>query len=312
MKEDNSIPIKLDDLTKRFGDLTAVDSANFNIFENEFFGLLGPNGAGKTTLINMLIGLATPSSGTAYVYGKDIRNEYRKAHSHLGFAPSEENFDREYSTYENLEYHAGYFGVPKEERKIRAEKYLKMFDLWNKRNDKTYKLSTGMKTKLLFARALISDPDILILDEPTSGLDVETRKNVHQYLIDLDRTILLTTHQIKEAEKLCDRVAIMNGGKILATEPPAKLKEKGGTDVVEIQLNERLDEIPEALSKENFQTYLEDGGSKIKTIAHDGNKVAANISKKLFRDGLIIESIEIEKSSLEDIFLRLTESGDEN
>ncbi|KXA99856.1 hypothetical protein AKJ40_02305 [candidate division MSBL1 archaeon SCGC-AAA259M10] len=310
MSDVDSYPVVLEDLTKEFGDLVAVDSASFNIFEGEFFGLLGPNGAGKTTLINMLIGLATPTSGTAYVYGNDITKEYRKVHSRIGFAPSEGNFDREYNTMENLEYHAGYFGVSREERERRAEKYLNMFDLWDKRDKKTYQLSTGMKTKLLFARALMSEPDILILDEPTSGLDVETRKKVHTYLEELDRTILLTTHQIEEAEKLCDRVAIMNDGEILAVEPPEKLKRKGGTDVVEISLEERIDQVPEFLSREEFQTSLVDGGTKIRTVAPDGNEIAAEVSERLFRSGLEVKSIDIEKSSLEDIFLRLTERED--
>lgn len=310
MYETNLHPIQLENLTKKFGNLVAVDSADFHLTEEEFFGLLGPNGAGKTTLINMVIGLATPTSGTAYVYGNDIRKEYRKAHSHIGFAPSEENFDRGYNTSENLEYHAGYFGVPKRERKKRAEKYLKMFNLWEKRNEETRKLSTGMKTKLSLARALISEPDVLILDEPTSGLDVKTRKKIHNYLRELDRTILFTTHRIEEAEKLCDRVAIMNEGKIVAIEPPAKLKRKGGTDVVEIQLNEEMTELPETLSQDtNYQLRLEDGGSTIRTTASDGNRVAASISKKLFQEGLNVQSIDIEKSSLEKIFLRLTEGA---
>ncbi|KXB04888.1 hypothetical protein AKJ49_01595 [candidate division MSBL1 archaeon SCGC-AAA382A03] len=303
----NSPPIEVKNLSKKFEDLVAVNSVSFTISEGEFFGLLGPNGAGKTTLINSLIGLATPTSGTALVYGHDIVKEYQIAHSHIGFSPSEANFDREFSTYENLEYHAGYFGVSKEERKKRAEKYLKMFDLWSKRNQKTHALSTGMKTKLLFARALMSEPDILILDEPTSGLDVETRQNIHQYLRDLDRTIVLTTHQIEEAEKLCDRVAIMREGEILAVEPPKDLKQKGGIDKIEIELGEKIAELPDSLSQTELELSLQNNGSKIKTVAPDGNTAVAKIFEKLIKAGIDVKSIDIERSSLEDVFLRLTD-----
>ncbi|KXB08364.1 hypothetical protein AKJ55_01130 [candidate division MSBL1 archaeon SCGC-AAA382M17] len=306
MSDKNSNPIEFDGITKRYGDLLAVNSVNFDISEGEFFGLLGPNGAGKTTLINMLIGLVSPSEGTAYVYGSDIVEQYQRVHSHIGFAPAEENFDREFNVYENLKFHGGYFGVPTDEQEARAKKYLKMFDLWDKRKDETYKLSTGMRRKLLFARALMTDPDILILDEPTSGLDVETRNSVHDYLTELDRTILLTSHQIEEAEKLCDRVAIMDEGEILAIETPKKLKHRAGTDRVEIRLAEKIRKVPSGLDQDGFKSALGEEGYTIEVVVPNGSEAVVEISEKLFEEGLEIESIDIKKSSLEDVFLRLT------
>lgn len=301
--------IRLENLTKRFGENLAVDSVSFNIEKGEFFGLLGPNGAGKTTLTKMLVGLATPSEGTAFVFGKDVREHYAEANARIGLAPTEGNFDREFNVLKNLKFHAGYFGVPRGEREKRAEEFLKMFDLWDKRNDKTHSLSSGMRKKLLFARAMITDPDILILDEPTAGLDVEGKQQVHEYMQKINReglTIILTTHQMDEAEEHCEKVGIMDEGNVVALGAPSKLIERNRKDTVQIKLKNEIDKIPDSVEGRYFQVKLQEKGWEIEILSPDGEKVAAEVPKQLIREGIEPESISIESSTLEDVFRRVT------
>lgn len=313
MESGENLPVYCDKLTKRFGDTVAVDDVGFSIAPGEFFGLLGPNGAGKTTLINMLIGLATPSSGTAYVYGENIIDDYKQAHRHVGFAPAEENLDREFSIWDNLKFHGGYCGVPKKERERRAEEQLKRFDLWNWRNEKSHALSTGMRKKLLFARALISQPDLVILDEPTAGLDVETKSNLHRYInkiVDQGVTILFTTHQLQEAEQLCDRVAIMDKGRIIAIDDPRELMRESETDLISIQLEDKLADLPPELEGNGFHFEIGEKGRLLRAYAPKGDKAAVDILNTLFASGIETRSVDIKKASLEDVFLRLTREGE--
>lgn len=306
--------VELDSLTKYFGNTTAVNSANFNIYSGECFGLLGPNGAGKSTLINMLVGLASPSDGSAKVLSKDIVREYTKVHAHIGFAPTEGNFDLEFNVLENLYFHAGYFGVPRKNRESKAEKYLRMFDLWGKRKVKTFSLSSGMRKKLLLARAMISDPDILILDEPTAGLDVETRKYVHRYIRELNLeglTIVLTTHQIGEAEELCERVAIMDEGSIVAMGSPDELMKKGKSDLVKIRLSGKLEALPRPLSLNDYQVEFREADNELRVMASNGGRAAADTLEELFKEDISVESVDIERASLEDVFTRLTKKRGE-
>ncbi len=301
--------IELKNLTKRFGETIAVDSVNFNIQEGEFFGLLGPNGAGKTTLTKMLVGLASPSDGTAFVFGKDVREHFAEVNARIGLAPTEGNFDREFEVWDNLVFHAGYFGVPRGEREKRVEEFLRMFDLWDKRDSKTYSLSSGMRKKLLFARAMIADPDILILDEPTAGLDVDGKQQIHDYMQKINReglTIILTTHQMSEAEKHCERVAIMNEGNIVALGAPDKLLEKSRRDIVKISLENKIDKIPDLFEGEKYQAEITDNNRELQISVPEGEKAAADILPKLVQEGIKLESVSIETSTLEDVFKRVT------
>jgi ABC-2 type transport system ATP-binding protein len=303
------IAVRFYGISKQFGKTLAVDEADFSIFRGEFFGLLGPNGAGKTTLIKMLIGLANPTKGTAEVFGHDIAENYREAHRSVGFAPAEANLDREFSIYDNLIFHAGYNGVPSQERGKRAEEQLKTFDLWDKRDDKPYELSTGMRKKLLFARAMISEPRLVILDEPTAGLDLETKENIQKYIskiTDQGVTILFTTHQIDEAERLCDRVAIMKQGRIVEIGKPEKLLEKGQGDLVRIRLEEKIAGLPEKLSNNGYRAELSGDGNEVRAVVADGPKSAARMMEVLHEAGIETQSVQVEKSSLEDLFRELT------
>ncbi len=305
----NEVPVRLLDISKKFGDTLAVDSANFSIRKGEFFGLLGPNGAGKTTLIKMLIGLANPTEGTAEVFGYDINHDYRRVHSYIGFAPAEANLDLEFSIFDNLKFHAGYNGASPGEQAERAEQQLKKFDLWEKRDNEPHELSTGMRKKLLFARAMIIEPRIVILDEPTAGLDLETKEAVQTNIKKITEegvTILFTTHQIDEAERLCDRVAIMNEGRVIEIGPPAELLKSGQGDLVRIKLAEEIDSLPEELKRNGYRISYDRKKGEVRAKTSDGAEAAAVIMEVLHGKEITTVAVQVEKASLEDLFLQLT------
>jgi ABC-2 type transport system ATP-binding protein len=205
----------------------ALKGIDLDIPEGSFYGLLGPNGAGKSTLIHSVTGLAVPSGGTAQVFGKDVVSEYRESRKYLGFSPQEINLDWFLTVEGTLEYHGRYFNMPRTERKKRSEQLMKAFSLTDKRKDYTRFLSGGMKRRVVIARALMHQPKLLILDEPTAGVDVELRHELWEYMTELNKrgtTILLTTHYIEEAEKLCDKISLINDGKIIKTGTTAELK----------------------------------------------------------------------------------------
>lgn len=212
--------IAIKNLTKAYPTgVEVLHDITLTVKAGEFFALLGPNGAGKTTTINILSGLANKTSGEVLLFGKDVYTNYTQARFYLGLVPQEFNLDIWETVYRTLYYNAGYFGIPQSQRAAKIEKILRKLDLWEKRESKIRELSGGMKRKVMIARALIHEPKILILDEPTAGVDVETRKLMWAYFKELNRqgvTILLTTHYIEEAEELCERIAIINQGKIIA------------------------------------------------------------------------------------------------
>lgn len=219
--------ITLKNLTKSYPTgVEALHDITLTVKAGEFFALLGPNGAGKTTTINILSGLANKSGGEALLFGKDVFIDYTEARSYLGLVPQEFNLDIWETAYRTIYYNAGYFGIPQAQRATKIEKILRKLDLWEKRNSRIRELSGGMKRKVMIARALIHEPKILILDEPTAGVDVETRKLMWNYFRELNRqgvTILLTTHYLEEAEELCERIAIINKGKIIALDKKEKM-----------------------------------------------------------------------------------------
>jgi ABC-2 type transport system ATP-binding protein len=214
------IALEIKDLVKRYPTGTeALRGVSLDIAEGEFFGLLGPNGAGKSTLIHCTTGLAQPTSGTIRVFGDDAIDHYEKARAAVGLAPQELNLDWFLTLEETLDYHGGYFGMPKKERRERSKELLEAFSLTSKRKDRTRTLSGGMKRRLILARALMHRPRLLILDEPTAGVDVELRLELWHYVQRINAegtTILLTTHYLEEAEQLCDRIAFINDGQIVA------------------------------------------------------------------------------------------------
>jgi ABC-2 type transport system ATP-binding protein len=220
--------LKIERLTKTYATgLLALDEVSLEVEAGRFFGLLGPNGAGKTTLINSVVSLARPDSGRVEVFGRDAYEEFREARRMIGVSPQEINLDKYLTVEETLLFHAGYYGVPKQKARERADDLLERFALTQKREQRVNTLSGGMKRRVLFARALMHDPKVLFLDEPTAGVDVELRYKLWGYIRELNReglTILLTTHYLEEAEALCEEIALINGGKIAAQGTNAELK----------------------------------------------------------------------------------------
>ena len=229
MSDLSGVPaLKIEDLRKTYSNgFLALGGVSLEVEAGTFFGLLGPNGAGKTTLINSVVSLVRPDSGSVEVFGRDAYSEFREARRMIGVSPQEINLDRFLTVEETLIFHAGYYGVPKKKARERAEELLERFGLTEKRDQRTNTLSGGMKRRVLFARALIHDPKVLFLDEPTAGVDVELRYRLWGYIRELNRggmTILLTTHYLEEAEALCEEIALINGGNIVARGSSEDLK----------------------------------------------------------------------------------------
>ncbi|HEY5977281.1 MAG TPA: ABC transporter ATP-binding protein [Solirubrobacterales bacterium] len=229
--------LRIEDLVKRYPTgVEALRGVSLEIRAGELFGLLGPNGAGKSTLIHCTTGLAQVTSGSIQVFGHDAIVDYGEARQAVGLAPQEVNLDWFLTVAETLDYHAGYFGMPKKERRQRTEELLETFSLTEKRDERTRTLSGGMKRRLVLARAMMHRPRLLILDEPTAGVDVELRLELWHYVQRINNegtSILLTTHYIEEAEQLCDRIAFINNGEIVGEGSSDQLAERYGVDNLE-------------------------------------------------------------------------------
>ncbi|MFP8954664.1 ATP-binding cassette domain-containing protein [Natrialbaceae archaeon A-arb3/5] len=301
--------IETTDLVKEYGELRALQGLSLTVEEGEFFGLLGPNGAGKTTFINTLVGLVRKTGGEARVFGHDVEADYRQARDAIGLAPQEFNVDRFFPIKEVLMHKAGYHGVSEEEAAERADEVLRRVGIYDKRNERFDWLSGGMKRRLLLARALVTDPDLLILDEPTAGVDVQLRHDLWDLVTELNdegTTILLTTHYIEEAERLCDRVAIMNEGRKVTVATPDELKTRG-TDTISVRLESAPSGAPDVgeyaheatISGDQLEVRVDDGGSTAPQLLHD-----------LEASGYEIADLEITRTSLEEIFVDLTKRED--
>jgi ABC-2 type transport system ATP-binding protein len=303
--------IAVEDLRKAYGDVQALDGLSLNVEAGEFFGLLGPNGAGKTTFINSLVGLASAGGGTAEVFGYDVEREYQQARDRIGLAPQEFNVDRFFPIEEVLIHKAGYHGIGHDEATERAEDALKTVGIWEKRDTRFDWLSGGMKRRFVLARALVSDPDLLILDEPTAGVDVELRRDLWELITDLNdegTTILLTTHYIEEAEQLCDRVAIMNQGRKVEEATPAELMERG-TDTIEVGIAEPPATAP-SLDIEGVHSTTMDGDTMLVTAA-GGSTLAPAVMRNLESCGYTVTSLDVRRASLEEVFVDLTRDDDQ-
>jgi ABC-2 type transport system ATP-binding protein len=305
-----SLAISTTDLAKNYGDVRALDGLSLDVPEGEFFGLLGPNGAGKTTFINVLVGLVGNSGGEASVFGHDVEDDYRQARSRIGLAPQEFNVDRFFPIHEVLVHLAGYHGISKAEAAERADEALKTVGIYDKRDSRFDWLSGGMKRRFMLARALVSDPDLLILDEPTAGVDVELRHDLWDIITDLNddgTTILLTTHYIEEAERLCDEVAIMDDGRKVTVASPDELMARGN-DTVRLRLREPPATVPK-IDTERVEEVALDGDAVVAT-APTGGEVAPALIRQLDRQGYTVTDIDISRTSLEEVFIALTGHDD--
>jgi len=245
--------IEIENLQKRFRNVEALRGISLTIPEGEFFGLLGPNGAGKTTLIKSIVGLVHPTTGSIRVCGRDSRKDPLFSKSCIGLSPQEPNIDRYFSVSRTLEFQGGFYGIPRTERKNRAQELMDQFGLSDKAEDEYWKLSGGMQKRVLIARSLMMRPRILILDEPTAGVDVEQRNELWATLRNLNKdgtTILLTTHYIDEAEELCERVAIIAAGQVVEMGSPKSLvgqHDKKKLEEVFLKVIGRRHEIPDTV-----------------------------------------------------------------
>jgi ABC-2 type transport system ATP-binding protein len=307
MSERNIIEVV--NLTKKYGELIAVNNVSFEVKEGEIFGLLGPNGAGKTTLISMLCTILRPTSGTARVNGFDIVKEEDKVRKSIGIVFQDSSLDNRLTGMENIELHASLYGVPKSERKKRIKEVLELVGLEDKANILVRNYSGGMKRRLEIARALIHYPKVLFLDEPTIGLDPQTRVNIWEYIVKLAKreniTIFLTTHYMEEADFLCNRVAIIDEGKIIAIDSPENLKRKIGGDALIIEADEK-EKTKEVVSKLSFVKKVSEVDGKIYVNIENSEENLPSVFEALRNNNIKIKSISVRKPSLNDVFIHYT------
>jgi ABC-2 type transport system ATP-binding protein len=300
------LALRVDRLVKRYGEFAAVDGISLEVERGDFFAFLGPNGAGKTTTINAIVGLATITSGAIEIFGHDTVRDWRAARRLVGLAPQEYNFDRYLSIRDVLIYQAGYYGLRGAEVRKRADGLLERFGLSSKAGDTFMKLSGGMKRRLSLARALIHEPELLILDEPTAGVDVELRIELWSLLRELNErgaTIILTTHYLEEAESLCKNVAIVEGGRLVAMEPTAKLLARRGSTTLTVTLARPLSSSVSAALAARGAAY--DPVARTLSFAGIAPADIAPALAQIDSDGLTIENLDFTRSSLQDVFLDL-------
>jgi lipooligosaccharide transport system ATP-binding protein len=296
------ILVEAQNLTKNFDDLIAVDGINFKIFKGESFGFLGPNGAGKTTTMKMVNGVSPPTAGNLTVAGIDVCKNGRGIKSMIGVAPQEDNLDPDFTVFQNLTVYARYFDIPKEEAKKRAKELLSFVQLEEKRDVIINNLSAGMKRRLIIARALLNEPQILILDEPTTGLDPQARHLIWDKIRSLQKqgvTVILTTHYMDEAVQLCDRIIIMDHGKIIEEGKPMDLVRKhAGEEVMELAYSE---EVMELLKQAFRNARIDVIGDKIHVFtSHPRGAFSKMLKADSFKGAVIRDA------NLEDVFLKLT------
>ncbi|MFL2510885.1 MAG: ABC transporter ATP-binding protein [Candidatus Neomarinimicrobiota bacterium] len=301
----NNLAIKIINLFKSYEDIEAVNGIDLEIKKGEFYGLLGPNGAGKSTTINSITSLVKPSKGSIEIFGKNIEENFRFARSKIGIAQQEVSQDWFFPIEQLLYFQAGFYGVLRRDAKERIEYLLHKLGLSKHKSKKMRELSGGMKRRLQIAKALVHDPDIIILDEPTAGVDVELRHDLWAYLQELHdegKTILLTTHYIDEAELLCEKVGIIDKGRLIVEDSVNNLKKIVKNSSIEIQLKDTLENKPQFLNE--YEHHIND--KKINIITDKPNMELPSIILKFSEKAIKIEDIHIPQTSLEDVFLDLT------
>ncbi|MEM7391934.1 MAG: ABC transporter ATP-binding protein [Verrucomicrobiota bacterium] len=307
-----ALAIDIQKLTKRYGDLTALGGVDLEVRKGEFFGLLGPNGAGKTTTINIMSGLCNKSSGEVHLFGYELIKQYRDCRRMVGLVPQEFNFDQFTRLKKMLMFQGGYFGIPKAICDKRSDELLERFDLKDKWDTPARFLSGGMKRRLIIARALMHEPQLLILDEPTAGVDVDLRKSLWQFLTEINEkgtTILLTTHYIEEAEALCDNIAIINRGQIIARDSTRNMTERltresllvTGEQRIGSEVLEKLKDYAPSLSEDEHELTLTfDKGAYHEAL------------EQIVTSGLRVSNIKPVDNRLERVFLELTKEDGPN
>jgi len=282
----------------------ALKGVDLKVRRGSIFGLLGPNGAGKSTFINIFAGLVNKTSGTAKTWGIDIDRDSRAARAAIGVVPQEINMDVFFTPYETLELMAGFYGVPKEER--RTDELLEAVGLSGKRDAYVRQLSGGMKRRLLVAKAMVHTPPVLVLDEPTAGVDIELRRQLWEYVRELHArgtTIVLTTHYLEEAQELCDEIAIIDQGEVIACEPKDTLLKRMDSKTLVIDPVDPLTAVPAELAE--YDAEIREDGSLAITYRY-GEQSVAEMIEKFRASGARIDDLRTEEADLEDVFLALT------
>ncbi|HEX3889899.1 MAG TPA: ATP-binding cassette domain-containing protein [Verrucomicrobiae bacterium] len=303
--------VEVENLTKRFGDFVAVDSLNFNVEHGEIFGLLGPNGAGKSTLIRMLTTLVPPTSGTARVNGFDIIGDANGVRQSIGVIPQAMTSDLELSANENLTIFAKLYGIPREKRNRVIPQLLEEVDL-TKWADKPVKMfSGGMRRRMEIARGLVHEPKIFFLDEPTTGLDPVSRVAVWEMLARLKRerdlTILVTTHYMDEADKLCDRIAIIDGGKMAALDSPLKLKASiPGKNILEASFSSVPQNWLETVKKLPEAAEVKADGNIFRISSNNGPRTTVELLEAARNANVTVTSLSVQSTTLDDVFVHYT------
>ena len=297
--------LSIKDLSKKYkSGVEALKSVSFDVQEGDFFALLGPNGAGKTTAIGIITSLVNKSSGSIEVFGHDLDKELAKAKSCIGVVPQEVNLNLFDYNFNILVNQAGFYGIPRSEGKKRAEQYLKQMQLWEKRKTNARSLSGGMKRRLMVARALVNRPKLLLLDEPTAGVDIETRRMMWDFLRDLNAngtTIILTTHYLEEAEQLCNKVAIIDEGKIIENDSMQNVLKKLKTEVFILNTEKPLNKAPEI---HGYATALKSPQEIEITVSQEQG--VNDAFSTLQTSGVKVLSMRNKNSRLEELFLDLT------
>ena len=309
MLDPSAAAISIRNLEKTYaGGKRALGGVSLDVQQGEIFGLLGPNGAGKSTMINILAGLVNKTGGTASIWGFDIDRHPRNAKYSIGIVPQEILFDPFFTPAEALELQAGLYGVPKGQR--RTMELLRAVHLEDKANAYSRTLSGGMKRRLLVAKAMVHTPPILVLDEPTAGVDIELRQQLWAYVRSLNEqgvTVVLTTHYLEEAEELCDRIAIINHGRVIANEPTRTLVGMAQEKVVEVTVDRDITHLPDSACFDRIEL----NGERVLAITYRKDRVnAGEVLAALQKEGLGIVDVSTREADLEDVFLNLTRASD--
>ncbi|HII07465.1 MAG TPA: ATP-binding cassette domain-containing protein [Methanotrichaceae archaeon] len=298
-------------LTMRFDDFTAVEGVDLQIEKGELFGLLGPNGAGKSTIIKMLTTMLRPTAGGAVVWGYDIARERDAVRNSIGVVFQDPSVDSQLTGRENLDFHGRMYGMDKKTRKARVHEVLELVDLTEKAEVLMEDYSGGMQRRLEIARGLMHHPHVLFLDEPTLGLDAQTRRYIWQYIQKMNQeegvTVVLTTHYMEEADHLCERVAIIDQGKIVALDTPENLKDLIGADIITLEVDDGVtDEQVHAFSKFDGVEAVDRSGSTINLSVDHGESRIPEIVLGASKAGVKIRSVSMHEPTLEDVFLKFT------
>ena len=304
--------IEVKNLTKKFGNLTAVDGISFSVGHGEIFGLLGPNGAGKSTTISMLCTITKPTSGTAIIDGKDVCRHPGCVRRSIGIVFQDPSVDDRLTGRENMQIHANLYGVPQDEQKKKIDQAIALVELQDRADDLVRHYSGGMRRRLEIARALIHYPKVLFLDEPTIGLDPQSRDHIWTFIRKLmkfeDITIVLSTHYLEEADRFCDRVAIIDHGNIVALDTPQHLKDELGGETIVLR-SDRNDQLAERVQEAKLAKGIALVGEEVKLTVDNAHTALPQIMELAMRQGIRVQSVSLQEPRLDDVFLHYTGRG---